>query len=149
MKIQLCLQIRAFCVACPSHQVAPSCGFSLPFCLWGHALEDGGGIRAIGDVDAVNTSLTFNCSILGRPWPHVTMFNIFMFWRWPLFQMGSETFANHEHSLLYSRACINRYWERSDRQWVGADSVKFWQWPRFFPPKHYWMVSVMPCLGWL
>eukprot|EP00434_Breviolum_minutum_P041344 symbB.v1.2.036779.t1/scaffold5271.1/size29093/3 len=29
----------------------------------GHALEDGGGIRAIGDVDVVNTSLTFNSSI--------------------------------------------------------------------------------------
>jgi len=28
-----------------------------------HALEDGGGIRAIGDVDVVNTSLTFNSSI--------------------------------------------------------------------------------------
>ena len=36
-------------------------------------MEDGGGIRSFGDVDAVNTSLTFNCSILGRRWPNVTV----------------------------------------------------------------------------
>ena len=39
-------------------------------------MEDGGGIRAFGDVDVVNTSLTFNSLILGRLWPHVRHVNV-------------------------------------------------------------------------
>ena len=54
--------IHVFCAASPSHHwvVVSLCSF----CTWGHAREDGGGIRAFGNVDATNTTLLFLRTIL-------------------------------------------------------------------------------------